>query len=152
VAIATADPEEVRTTDCILISASCTTSWLDWIHGELWLCANGLLRRSLGLKATIRHNNRRTVEAETRPRHEFNPGEIAEVLRAGRRNRWITWPEITHATLKRGVLDHSLHLERARGRREKLLWLHVDGGYDVLEAAPSRSLPGRFEARDKAFG
>jgi hypothetical protein len=29
-----------------LISASCTTSWFDWIRGELWLCPNGLLARA----------------------------------------------------------------------------------------------------------
>jgi len=136
----------------VLISSSCTTSWFDWIHGDLWLCPNGLLRRSLGLGTTLRHYGGHTVDPDARPRRAFSLGDIADVRSAGRRNRWITWADITHATLKRGVVDHSLHIDLADGRREKVLWLRVDGGYDILDEALGRSLPGRFEARDRAFG
>lgn len=87
-----------------------------------------------------------------RPRRQISPGDLAEIRDADRRNRWIPWADITHATLKRGVIDHSLHVDRAGGGRVKFLWLKVDGGYDILRVALSRSLPGRFEARDKAFG
>ena len=141
-----------RTDVCVLISASCTTSWFDWIHGELWLCPAGLLRRSLGLWATIRHSNRRSVDPTNRPTRAFRLGEIVHILAAGRRNRWVTWGEISHAILKRGVLDHSLHLDLRNGSREKFLWLRIDGGYDVLEETLARSLGGRFEARDKSTG
>src|SRR3984893_9691580 len=37
----------------ILLTTSCTTGWADWVHGELWLCPDGLLRLSLGLATTI---------------------------------------------------------------------------------------------------
>lgn len=141
-----------RADACMLVSASCTTSWFDWIHGELWLCPDGLLRRSLGLWTTIRHGNRRSVDPANRPTCAFSPDEIVQTLAAGRRNRWITWGEISHAILKRGVLDHSLHLELVDGRHAKFLWLRIDGGYDVLEARLERSLLGRFEAMDKATG
>jgi ethanolamine utilization protein EutA (predicted chaperonin) len=46
----------------------------------------------------------------------------------------------------------SLHLELRNARREKLLWLRVDGGYDLLELALERALPGRFEAIDAPIG
>ena len=137
---------------CTLITASCTTSWFDWIHGELWLCPQGLLRQSLGLTKTFEHRNRPTVDPANRPTRPFRLDEIGHILAAGRRNRWITWTEISHATLKRGVIDHSLHLELGNGHREKFLWLRIDGGYEVLEEALSRSLPGHFVARDKAIG
>lgn len=142
--------ERVHT--CVLVSASCTTSWFDWIHGELWLCPNGLLRRSLGFWTTIRHWNRQSVDPANRPTRAFRPDEIVQIVAAGRRNRWITWGAISHAILKRGVLDHSLHLELVDGRHAKFLWLRIDGAYDVLEARLALSLPGRFEAMDKAIG
>jgi hypothetical protein len=143
---------EDRAKACVLVSASCTTSWFDWIHGELWLCPDGLLRRSIGLSKTLAHSNRLTVDPLDRPTRAFEPDDIAQVLAAGRRNRWISWGEIARATLKRGVIDHSLHLELGNGRREKFLWLRRDGGYDLIEALLTRSLPGRFVAIDKALG
>jgi hypothetical protein len=144
--------DDDRALACTLISASCTTSWFDWIHGELWLCPTGLLRRSVGLGTTIRHGTGPTVNPASRSKRTFGLDEIARILEAGRRNRWIAWSEIAQATLKRGLIDHSLHLELGTGHREKLLWLQVDGGYDLLEAALSRALPGRFTARSKAIG
>jgi hypothetical protein len=138
-----------ETNSCILISASCTTSWFDWIHGELWLCPDGLLRRSLGLIATFRHGRGQTVDPSNRPTRTFTLAERFEIEAAGRRNRWLPWSAISRATLKRGVIDHSLHLELGDARREKFLWLRLDGGYDLLEAAFERALPGRFEAIDQ---
>lgn len=137
---------------CDLISASCTTSWFDWIHGELWLCPNGVLRRSLGLLATIKHGRGQTLDPTSRPTHVFTSDEIERILTAGRRNRWIPWSAISHATLKRGIIDHSLHLDLGVGRREKFLWLQVDGGWDLLEAALGRALPGRFTAQHRPIG
>jgi hypothetical protein len=135
-----------------LISASCTTSWLDWIHGELWLCPDGLLRRSLGLVGTLRHVRGSTLDPTNRPTRTFTITEIGQIVGAGRRNRWVPWSAVTRATLKRGVIDHSLHLELGDHRREKFLWLRVDGGYDLLEEALGRKLPGRFQAIDRAIG
>lgn len=36
---------ESTDTACTLISVSCTTSWFDWIHGELWICPNRFLHK-----------------------------------------------------------------------------------------------------------
>lgn len=141
------DSKGESTDACILISASCTTSWFDWIHGELWMCPDGLLRRSLGFDATMQHGRRPTVDPATRPRRAFTSEEVEAILSSGRRNRWITWTSISHASLKLGLLDSSLHLELGDGRREKFLWLRVDGGYDLLEEMLTHRLPGRFEAR-----
>jgi hypothetical protein len=96
--------------------------------------------------------NRQTVDPSNRPTLVFGLDEIAQIRAADRRNRWITWAEISHATLKRGVIDHSLHLELGVGRREKLLWLRIDGGYDLLESVLTRELPGRFSAVRKPIG
>ena len=137
---------------CTLITASCTTGWFDWIHGELWLCPDGLLRRSLGLSATLGHRRDRTVDPVDRPTRTFTLTEIGQVVSADRRNRWLPWSAFSRATLKRGVIDHSLHMELGQPRREKFLWLRMDGGYDLLEMALGQALPGRFEAIDRPIG
>jgi len=128
------------------VSASCTTSWLDWIHGELWLCPTGLLRRSLGLRATFAHGTKATVDPLARPTRIFDAAEIAVILAAGRRNRWIPWSSVTQATLKRGTVTSSLHLELGVARKEKFLWLPVDRGFEFLSDALPRLLPVRFRA------
>ena len=129
----------------VLISASCTTSWFDWIHGQLWLCPDGVLRRSLGLWSTLSHGKGSTVDTTNRPTRVFGPADIQRVVATGRRNRWIPWTAVSRATLKLGIVDHSLHLELGPGRREKFLWLKADGGFDILEPALERALPGRVE-------
>ena len=132
-----------------LISASCTTSWFDWIHGELWLCPNGLLRRSLCLVATLRHGGGPTLDTRNRPTRDFTQVEIDQIVARGRRNRWIPWSAITKVTLKRGIMDHSLHIELGDRRRERFLWLKVDGGWETLEHALAVALPGRFIIYDE---
>lgn len=142
----------IQNPTCTLISASCTTSWFDWIHGELWLCPDGLLRRSLGLMSTLAHGRGQTVDPLSRPMRAFAPSEAHQIAAAGRRNRWVPWSQISHATLKRGIIDHSLHLELGHGRREKFLWLKVDGGLDLLQAEMKRAMPGRLTLVDPPIG
>jgi hypothetical protein len=137
---------------CTLISASCTTGWFDWIHGELWLCTDGLLRRALGLDATRSHRFGPTVDPANRPTRSFSDEDIDAMVAADPRNRWIAWGSISQATLKLGIIDHSLHLRLADGSREKFLWLKRDRGYDVLEAALGAVLGNRFRAVNKAVG
>jgi hypothetical protein len=141
-----------RETRCTLVSRSCTTSWFDWIHGELWLCDDGLLRRSLGLITTLRHGARQTVDPGQRATRNFVPNELSDIVARGRRNRWIPWAEIQHATLKHGMMDNSLHLDLTRDRHEKFLWLAIDQGYEFLETELRARLPGRLIVSDKRVG
>jgi hypothetical protein len=149
---------------CTLVSASCTTSWFDWMHGELWLCDDGLFRRSLGLMATMRRSismysaryapveRRRTIDPVNRPTRNFGPHDISDIVARGRRNRWIPWTEIQHATLKLGILDNSLHLDLTRDRHEKFLWLAIDRGYEFLAKELPPRLPGRLVVSDQRVG
>jgi hypothetical protein len=137
---------------CTLISATCTTGWFDWVHGELWYCPNGLLRRSLGLRATLGHGTQQTVNPMHRPTRTFAAHELHQISSAGRRNRWVPWNEVTHVTLKRGIVDHSLHVELTGGRREKFLWLSLDGGFDLLSMELGLVIPGRFDVVDSPIG
>lgn len=142
---------------CRLISASCTTGWFDWIHGELWLCPKGLLRQSLGLSATVAHalpvlSGAGTVSSDERPARTFSEAEIASFRAADRRNMWIPWDDFAAATLKRGIIDHSLHLRLRDGRRAKFLWLKSDGGYDLLEVRLSAELGDRLVVVNRPIG
>ena len=82
----------------------------------------------------------------------FGAAEIGELLSRDRRNRWISWSEIGQATLKQGIVDHSLHLTLGDGRRAKFLWLRSDGGYELLEERLGKMLHGRFRALHRPIG
>jgi hypothetical protein len=144
-----------------LISASCTTGWLDWIHGTLWLGEAGLLRTSVGFTETLSHGTKkglkRTIGAE-RPIRTIDVREIPGLVDADKRNRWIVWGEIEHATLKLGIIDHSLHLDVRPGSaftvgpKAKFLWPKIDGGFELLEAALRQALGDRFVASRRLIG
>ncbi len=136
------DPLASRPTDSILIAASCSTRWFDAAQSELWLCPAGLLRRSIGIWATVRHGTRQTVDPTNRPRRTFSQDEIARAAAVRQRNGWIPWSQILRAVLIEGVTDCALHLELADGRRVKFMWLRIDGGQDLLDEQLKRTIPG----------
>jgi hypothetical protein len=133
-----------REDGCILLSASCTTGWTDWIHGELWLCPSGLLRRSLDLAVTMRHGANPTVDPARRPTRWFTSGEIAQITQSNRRNRWVPWASISTASAKRGPLTDSLHVELNDGGQSKFLWLKVDDAMGLVAEAAAQHLGNRF--------
>jgi hypothetical protein len=108
-----------------LISASATTGWTDWIHGELWLLPDGLLRVALSVEETRRHGARRTVPEEL-VSHSFESRDIAARLANGKRNVWIEADQIARASLRGGIKNDRLKLWLQDGTTVKLLWLSVD--------------------------
>jgi hypothetical protein len=116
-----------------LLSVRCTTGWLDWIHGELWLLPDGLLRvcESAG--------RRGLDDAEPAPRA---PEELDQ-LRAHARSLWVRADEIVGASVRSGILTSRLTLLLADGGRRKLLWPTSDRAAVVLrEAFASWEVPG----------
>jgi hypothetical protein len=117
-----------------LLTASCTTGWRDWIHGELWLFADGLLRMRSGLIGTIAHWNGQTVPGE--PEEQvFGPEEIERLRRAHHTNLWIPANEIVTARIRSGALNCRLSLTLVDGRRVKWLWLRADPAAASLKEA-----------------
>lgn len=140
----------MESSECTLATASCTTGWTDWIHGELWICPDGLFRRSLGLRATMAHGSGPTVDPIGRPRRRFSPTEIAQWT-SRRRNHWVPWDSIARAELRHGFMTDSLHLELNDGRRRKFLWLAADQAHHVLAPALESSISARLvQARSEA--
>ena len=116
------------------------------------MCEGGLLRRSLGLGTTVGHFNGQTVDPRLRPSAEFSTEAIAAVVAKDPRNLWIAWPEIARAVLKKGIVDHSLHLDLDQGRRAKFLWLRSDGGFDIVKTRLESSLADRFSVVTRPIG
>ena len=117
-----------------LLTASCTTGWGDWIHGELWLLPDALVRVRNNLLTTIAHQNRPTVPNEPVV-HEFDEGELERLVRGHKTNLWIPADQIVAADLRKGVLSSRLSLALADGRRIKLLWLARDPAAAPLKDA-----------------
>lgn len=129
---------------CTLLSASCTTGWNDWIHGELWLCPAGLLRRALGLRETLRHGPPPTLDTTARPVRSFTRDDIVAITTANKRNQWIPWESIAIAEATRGPLTDSLHITLQRGRKIKFLWYRMDYAFDLVTRAAADNLAGRL--------
>lgn len=132
-----------------LLTASATTGWTDWIHGQLWLLDEGLLRVRTDLATTMRHGSAPTVPTETPVTADLTP-EAAE-LEASRHRRsvWVPREQIASAVLRGGLLTDSLRLRRHDGGTVTLLWLRQDAAYGPLKESlgtwlgPGLQLKGR---------
>jgi len=133
----------------VLLTTSCTTGWADWLHGELWLCPDGLLRLSLGLATTIRKSlgvgpalAYDTVARRSSPR-DFDPEEIRELLSHKRTNVWVPWAEVRDAALRQGFITSRLGMTMVDGRTVKFLWLPDHRVFAMLrDCLRSRMGPG----------
>lgn len=124
-----------------LISRSCTTSWLDWVHGELWLTESALIRTRSSLGQTLVNGKSGvspTLAPAVRP-VPIPPHLTPERVAAGHpTNRYIPLAEIASAALHRGHMSDRLNLAMSSGTRHKLLWLSADPAYAILrDALPS---------------
>jgi hypothetical protein len=122
----------------ILLTTSCTTGWADWVHGELWLCPDGLLRLSLGLVATIAKSSGvgpalayEGFARQASPRY-FDQDEIQELLSRKRRNVWVPWDQIREAALREGFTASRLRMTLIDGRSVKFLWLPDGRTFETL--------------------
>ncbi len=130
---------------CTLLTASCTTHITDWIHGELWICSDGLLRRALGLRTTIMHGGLATVHEADRPTRQFSQDELDRVTRERKRNHWIPWNAIARAKLGRGLMTDALIVTLHTGTQLKFTWLSMDGAHDALRSALTVILGDRLD-------
>lgn len=144
-----------------LLSANCTTGWLDWSAGQLWLLEDGLLRlqvpkasrrerrRIRSADAALSHMSaragpRRDVVTSTRdlrvdPRaleyREFGDDEPQALAGERERTWWLLASDIRAAKLHRGILTNSLKLRMDSGPRVKLLWMRRDLADDLIREA-----------------
>ena len=121
-----------------LLTASCTTGWLDWIHGELWLFPDGLLRIRTSFGKTLAHGTGPTVPSDVVLVREFSEDERQRLAAEHKTNLWARADEVRTASLHRGLTTDRLRLSLADGRSVKLLMSKSDDAYQPLQAALGR--------------
>ena len=126
-----------------LISRSCTTGWLDWIHGELWLLPTALIRRGLGLAATRANGLGRTVP-DPLPQLPANVFDRHAIRAERRTNKVIAFDDVDRAALFQGRAWHGLNLVTKDDHSHKLWWLKEDPAYFVLVEALAAKLGSRL--------
>jgi hypothetical protein len=102
-----------------LLTRRCTTGWLDWIHGQLWLFPEGLLRARGNLQITIAQSARGPLPDQLTATTDER--ELAQLARE-KGNLWIPSTAIRSASIRRGLTTERLLLTLVDGSRIKLLW------------------------------
>lgn len=114
-----------------LIARTCTTGWLDWIHGELWLLPDHLVRIRGGISATM------TVglvgpELATPDTFQTLTHDPDTIRSSHRTNKVLPLTEITHARIHGGLTTSGMTLSMADGTRHKLLWMSMEPARGLL--------------------
>ncbi|GCE14554.1 hypothetical protein [Tengunoibacter tsumagoiensis] len=115
-----------------LLTASATTGWLDWIHGELWLFPHGLLRIPLDFTTTYLHGAGPTVNRMRRPQRSFDH-TVLQTLLTSPKNVWVPRESIQKAYLHHGITCDRLRLVVGDHYSVKFLWFPWDGARQLLQ-------------------
>ncbi len=121
----------LRHTQAQLLTKTCTTGWLDWIHGELWLLPEGLLRIRSGFMATLANGS---VSAGLKAQEPYRPltYDPEAVLAAHPTNKLIPFAGIAAGRLHGGLTASGLEVVMTDGTRHKLLWSSLDPARRLL--------------------
>lgn len=122
---AVARASRVRLVRARLLTGTCTTGWLDWIHGELWLLPEGLLRIRSGFMATVA-NSYGAGSRTARDPYRLIAYDPKTVLAAHPTNKLIPFAGMATARLHGGVTTSGLEVVMTDGTRHKLLWASWD--------------------------
>ncbi|MFZ3492377.1 hypothetical protein ACODT5_03900 [Streptomyces sp. 5.8] len=115
-----------------LLAASCTTGWLDWFHGELWLLPDSLVRIRGGFVDTVVNSISPGVRVREHTATSVIGYDPAAVLNGHRTNKVIPLDGIAHASLHRGLTTSGVAVTMTDGTRHKLLWLSSEPAHRVL--------------------
>lgn len=115
----------------MLLSKSTTTGWFDWMHGELWLFPDGILRIPVGWTKTLLCLGYFFDPMRATPR-AFDAAEFYRMI-TDARNRWIPTNMLVSAELRHTLGADELRAHLADGRTIQLLWLTRDGAFDALQ-------------------
>ncbi len=116
----------------ILLAMSATTGWADWMHGELWLFPDGLLRIPLGWMKTCLHSFGMGYNYKLATRRAFTDDEFFALI-SDRRIIWIPADMLVGAELRHTFGADELRAQLADGRAIQLLWLPLQGAFDALQ-------------------
>ncbi|MGW3415694.1 hypothetical protein [Streptomyces sp. NPDC000888] len=120
----------IRLLQAQLVARTCTTGWLDWIHGELWLLPTGLMRVRSGLMASVA-NSLGSGLAAPKPGHTIVYDPTA-LLAGHRTNKVIPFDGIERARLHGGITTSGMTVSMTDGTRHKLLWMNSEPARRLL--------------------
>ncbi len=120
----------IRLVQARLLTSTCTTGWLDWIHGDLWLLPEGLMRIRSGFARTLANSHGSGLTA--REPYRLIAHDPAAVLAAHPTNKLIPFSGIATARLHGGVTTSGLEVVMTDGTRHKLLWATWDPARRLL--------------------
>lgn len=114
-----------------------TTGMLDWVHGELWVFPEGILRVPLGWGRTILQSTFQKLPIMGLPEFTMN---APETLAPGKKTLWLPFADMRDAALKRGIFAHTLTATLHDGTTRKLTWQRSLLAYDTVADALDRHL------------
>lgn len=120
-----------------LISANCTTGWLDWTPGALWLLPDGLLRARRE-RATVRERDDLRIDPTRPVIRAFAEDEPERIGSQRKRSVWVRADQITAATVRRGLPTNGTVLRLRDESCVKLLWMRRDRAEQPLIDALAR--------------
>ena len=115
-----------------LLTSTCTTGWLDWIHGELWLLPEGLLRIRSGFMTTLANSYGSGFGLTARDPYRLIAHDPQAVLAAHPTNKLIPFTAMATARLHGGVTTSGLEVAMKDGTHHKLLWASWDPARRLL--------------------
>lgn len=131
------------------LSTSCTTGWLDWVHGELWLVEDrGLLRVPLGLAQTLKNGVWHTEGSSLHSVKSMTVREAAATASNHPKGLWLPKERILAAHIRNGLITSRLLLELADGSRVKLMWRRPDRAAQVLKPVLEKWLTTQGQSSD----
>ncbi|MFE2579456.1 hypothetical protein [Streptomyces sp. NPDC059378] len=128
---AVARASRLRLAPAKLLAGTCTTGWLDWIHGQLWLLPDALLRVRSGLLESV-VNSVGGSGVTARDEYRYVGYDFEAIRAAHRTNKVIPFAEIAHARLHGGVTASGMTVTMADGTRHKLLWMPYEPARRLL--------------------
>jgi hypothetical protein len=135
-------PQINKDRKALLLTVSATTGWSDWIHGELWLCSDGLLYIPLNLAKTLLHDIGLAGNREQR-QNAFNH-ENPEILFRSQKYLWIPQTSIQRAYLHHGIITDRLRLFGENQSVRKFLWPPHDEAWQLLNETFTNWLGSQF--------
>ncbi|WP_280878463.1 hypothetical protein [Streptomyces pseudovenezuelae] len=121
----------IRLQPAKLLAGTCTTGWLDWIHGELWLLPGHLVRVRSGLLQSVLNSQSGSGVTAQDP-YRLVGHDPEAIRRAHRTNKVIPFTDIHHARLHGGVSTSGMTLTMTDGTHHKLLWLSTEPARRLL--------------------
>ncbi|MFJ4896017.1 hypothetical protein ACIP5U_39525 [Streptomyces sp. NPDC088788] len=122
---AAARASRLRLLPARLLARTCTTGWLDWIHGELWLLPDALIRVRSGLMDSV-VNSASGSGVSARDPYQVIPFDVESIRSAHRTNKVLPLAELSSARLHGGLTTSGMTATMRDGTHHKLLWLSTE--------------------------